>query len=287
MPATTSSKRRFAILVASYAALVLVAVLSWATVHIYAGALSVVPILFIAYYVNPRFALFNAFVVGLVIAAVEEPAVHYTKSIEISPLLDGLVLSLALCAVVVVTNRLRETHATNEALRGRLMQAHHAAEIDPLTGIVNRRSFIKRLESAIHRAEAGECVALLFCDLDRFKEINDRYGHPTGDAVLQLAAARLVNTVRGIDTVARFGGDEFVVLAERIHDRDEALHMAANVERAFRDPFQSENKSYAIGVTVGVSLFGEDGFDAATLLRTADARMYQRKQHKHVRRAPS
>jgi diguanylate cyclase (GGDEF)-like protein len=169
-------------------------------------------------------------------------------------------------------------------LRVRLVTARREAESDPLTGIVNRAAFLRILEEAMQHSAEDAHIALLFCDLDGFKVVNDTHGHLAGDRLLQLAAGRLINAVRTIDTVARIGGDEFAILAQQMHHRDEATHMASNIERAFTDPFHSEHERYRIGITVGVSLYPDDGDDPDSLLRIADERMYNAKRAKRTGR---
>lgn len=282
----TADKRRFAILAASYAALVVIAFMAWIAVHVYVGALSVIPLLFISYYLRPTASLGTAFATGAVITLLDKAIIPHGNWLTLPPLLDGFILTAALCAAVVIARRLREINVANEILRGSLIKARRAAEHDPLTGIVNRAYFRHALGEAAERANATQRVAVLFCDLDGFKAINDTHGHRAGDIVLRMAAARLANTVRAVDVVARLGGDEFGVLVRHVHDAGEAAHMALNIEHAFRDPFQSEDQRYRIGITVGISICPEDGTDPDTLLHIADARMYRSKRLKHIARIP-
>jgi diguanylate cyclase (GGDEF)-like protein len=278
---TLAPGQRKAVLVASYITLMIIAWMAWATMQIHLGAISVIPLLFIAYYVRPTVALLTAFVSGVVIALLDLNLLYPSRQpVFVPPLLDIVILSAALCTVVLVANRLRERDLANEVLRGRLVTARREAERDALTGTANRAAFLRVLGDTIDRSGAQTHVALLFCDLDGFKLINDTHGHLAGDRLLQLAAGRLTNAVRTIDTVARIGGDEFAILAEQMHRADEALHMAANIERAFADPFHSDDERYHIGITVGVSLYPDDGSDPDTLLRIADERMYRAKRSK-------
>jgi diguanylate cyclase (GGDEF)-like protein len=242
--------------------------------------LAIIPILFISYYIRPAGALLTAFIAGIGLGLLDQE--HVTLAdITVPPLVDALVLSLAFCVVVLVANRLREASTANEQLRGSLVRAWHAADQDPLTGVGNRRFFTRQLDDA-NRELRDECAALLFCDLDGFKKINDTNGHAAGDAVLRMAASRLLHTVRAIDIVARIGGDEFAVLARDVRDADEAAHMAANIEHAFSNPFQDGEASYSVGITAGIALLPDDGTDSEELLSIADARMYRRKQEKRA-----
>jgi diguanylate cyclase (GGDEF)-like protein len=252
---------------------------------VHVGALAVIPILFIAYYLRPYASLITAFLTGAVLGLFEHLPAAADHMLEMPPLFDALMLSIALCTVVVVANRLREASTTNELLRGSLVKARRMAERDPLTGIANRAYFTRMLHDAIARATPQRRLGVLFCDLDGFKSINDVHGHPTGDAVLRMAAARLLNTVRSLDVVARLGGDEFAILVQPLRDAAEARHMAVNIERAFADPFHAESNRHRIGITVGVSLCPDDACDSDALLRIADTRMYALKTAKKAARA--
>lgn len=281
MKGSAADNRRLAILAASYAAILVIALVAWATTHVYLGALTVIPILFISYYLRLPAALATAFIAGAVIAVLNANVLPIGGNfIGVPPLVDIFTLSVTLSVIVMVARQLREASVANELLRGHLLNARRAAEHDPLTGIPNRRYFMDHLTVALARATEDECVALFFCDLDGFKNINDTYGHTIGDQLLRMVSARLVNTVRAVDVAARIGGDEFAVLAEHIKDKTETLRMAANIEHAFDHPFQSEGNRYTIGITVGIAYYPDHATDAETLLRFADADMYGAKERK-------
>lgn len=276
-----ADKRRVGVLAASFLSLPLLAALAYFTVNIHTGALAVIPILFIAYYLRPRVALIAAFITGVTIGFSDQAPTTPQNLVNIPPLMDAAVLSICLCTIVLVANRLSQAAAANELLHGRLVKARREAELDVLTGIPNRSYFMRKLEEAIARESTGDSrIAVLFCDLDGFKQINDANGHLAGDQVLRLAAGRLVNAVRAIDTVARIGGDEFAVLVERVPDGEEALHLAHKIDMAFADPFHVHTGRYTVGVTVGVSLYPDDGNIAEVLLHIADSRMYRSKNGK-------
>lgn len=263
----TAERGRIAILIASYAGLAVIAFLAYITVQFYVGTLSVIPILFISYYLRPWAAIATAVCAGVIIGVLNANLVPYGDFLNVSPAFDILVLSLALAAIVIVARRVRESQ--------------HAAERDPLTGIVNRRYFMRKFDDAARRTQR---LAIIYCDLDRFKDINDRDGHAAGDEVLRMAASRLAHAVRAIDTVARIGGDEFAILVPHLENEDEARHMAANIERAFADPFKRGGDRYTVGLTSGIAFAPEDGKNADQLLRVADARMYQAKAAKRASR---
>ncbi|MDH0895864.1 MULTISPECIES: EAL domain-containing protein [unclassified Pseudomonas] len=153
-------------------------------------------------------------------------------------------------------------------------QAHH----DPLTGLPNRALFEHRLDKALQeaRTERGH-GAVLFLDLDRFKHINDSLGHPVGDQLLKSIAQRLRGQLRDIDTVARQGGDEFIVLLPGLQLPADAERVATKLLNCFNTPFHTESSEFFISASIGISLYPRDGEDVATLVKNADAAMYSSK----------
>ncbi|WP_292931873.1 sensor domain-containing diguanylate cyclase [Noviherbaspirillum sp.] len=155
----------------------------------------------------------------------------------------------------------------------------HAAAHDALTGLPNRNLLKDRTRLAIARAQRKhERFALLFLDLDRFKEVNDRMGHASGDALLVDVAHRLAGCVREVDTIARLGGDEFVVLLEGPTHKMEVKAVAGKILASLRKPYQLGAQSTTISVSIGASLYPDDGGDTESLLEHADTAMYRAKQ---------
>jgi diguanylate cyclase (GGDEF)-like protein/PAS domain S-box-containing protein len=155
---------------------------------------------------------------------------------------------------------------------------HRLAYFDNLTGLPNRELFFDRFEHAIQRANRqGSSIALLFLDLDRFKNVNDSLGHPVGDELLKSVASRLKFLVRAEDTVARLGGDEFTVLLESVSRSEDVTRVAQKVVEDLSRPFQIGDHHLHIGASVGISQYPDDGTDATTLVKHADAAMYQAK----------
>jgi len=155
----------------------------------------------------------------------------------------------------------------------------HLAYHDPLTGLPNRRLLADRLEQAIVQARRRNAlVAVMLLDLDDFKIINDSAGHAVGDAVLASIAHRLRTAVRESDTVARVGGDEFVVLLPEVDSREAAGSIAAKIVDAVREPVHTQEHEYVLGVSVGIALFPNDGDTGDRLLQRADSTMYLAKQ---------
>ncbi|MEQ8492806.1 MAG: EAL domain-containing protein, partial [Gammaproteobacteria bacterium] len=161
--------------------------------------------------------------------------------------------------------------------------ARHLACFDPLTGLPNRRDFTARLEASLARARRHRRKgALLFIDLDQFKQINDTLGHSVGDALLQAVAKRLENVTRQEDTVARLGGDEFVVLLPADVDGNSecarhAQRVADKIHATLRQPFQFEHHQFHVTPTIGISLFPDGDKDVDDVLKEADTAMYSGK----------
>ncbi|MGQ0501748.1 MAG: sensor domain-containing protein [Panacagrimonas sp.] len=155
----------------------------------------------------------------------------------------------------------------------------HLAQHDPLTGLPNRATLLDRLQQALLIASrSNRLVGVFFVDLDRFKQINDQHGHDVGDQVLIQAAQRLSGVLRETDTVARMGGDEFVVVAQGLRGLDDAETLARKVLEVFSPRFEIPGHDVRMTPSVGVALFPLDESDAEGLLRHADAAMYQAKQ---------
>ena len=149
------------------------------------------------------------------------------------------------------------------------------AQRDVLTGLPNRILLIDRLNQAVSQARrTRKMVAVLFLDLDSFKPINDTLGHKTGDLVLQEVGQRLRSRVRQLDTVARYGGDEFVIVLQELDDLQEAAGIAANLVQLLKQPFEVEGNLCKIGVSIGISVYPADGEKADVLLKKADEAMY-------------
>jgi len=154
----------------------------------------------------------------------------------------------------------------------------HLALHDVLTGLAIRHLLVDRLEQALNRAKRrGRRLALVFLDLDRFKTINDTLGHDVGDQLLRQFAERLRLLVRPEDTVARFGGDEFVVLVEHVIDEQEAAQIAERLEGSMNEPFQLDEQQLAVTASVGI-VIGKGDDQPAALLRNADSAMYRAKE---------
>jgi diguanylate cyclase (GGDEF)-like protein/PAS domain S-box-containing protein len=168
-----------------------------------------------------------------------------------------------------------ERHSADEALRHRVLH-------DSLTGLPNRLSFVDSLRDALRRSIAsGSPVGILFLDLDHFKLINDSIGHHAGDDLLQAVAPRLRAHLRPGDIVARFGGDEFGILVDRLTDEDEAQAIADRVAGAFSEPYSMGGADHFVTASIGIAVArptGREPVDAEMLIRDADAAMYRAKE---------
>lgn len=177
--------------------------------------------------------------------------------------------------------RIKSTMAELDASRNRLA---HMARHDNLTGLPNRSVFVDRLEHAILSAKRSNgCLAVLFIDLDRFKHVNDTHGHAVGDAALVVTAKLLKSAVREVDTVARWGGDEFVILLEAMDEEHEARRVAQALLDRFGKHLHIGELDLDMGVSIGISMYPRDGFDATELIQRADEAMYLSK-HRHGNR---
>lgn len=154
----------------------------------------------------------------------------------------------------------------------------HLAHHDALTGLPNRVLFLDRFREALARARRQkQQAAVLFLDLDHFKKINDTLGHDVGDRLLQAAAGRISENVREIDTVARFGGDEFAVLLEMIDDEGGADTVARKLVDDLALPFQVAGNRLQLSASIGIGCYPRDGAEPEALLRNADIAMYRAK----------
>jgi diguanylate cyclase (GGDEF)-like protein len=158
-------------------------------------------------------------------------------------------------------------------------EARFLAYHDTLTGLPNRRLLDDRLRQAVFLAQRRDArVGLMVVDLDRFKQVNDALGHRAGDAVLREAAHRIVGCLRKADTLARHGGDEFVVVIPDLQLDTDCQVVAEKILRALEPVFRVDGHDFSIGASIGISLYPIDAGDGEALLRNADVAMYRAKQ---------
>jgi len=152
------------------------------------------------------------------------------------------------------------------------------ARVDPLTGVTNRTGFELRVADAMERCrKTGALMALMYLDIDRFKQINDRFGHNAGDALLRAFASRLSQTLRSSDTVARLGGDEFTVIMEGLPKPEVASTVATKIVQAMRTPFAIEQQTIDITTSIGLAFYQGEAMTVEALVGQADVMLYQAK----------
>ena len=191
-----------------------------------------------------------------------------------------IIIGLLACAFVTVPAlSLRHFRAVERGAR-ELERSAYLATHDLLTGLPNRFLFMDRFEQAVQQhIRNGNSFALLLLDLDHFKEINDQYGHEVGDAVLVESARRMTGEIRACDTVARHGGDEFVVLLANTLDSNDALAVAEKLRHAIAQPLESADRRLSITPSIGVAMYPADGKTLDDLRRAADEAMYEAKKN--------
>lgn len=183
-----------------------------------------------------------------------------------------LVTFLLFALVVVNTRRIANELAASQA------RAESLAGRDPLSGLPNRLLFSDRLDqelASLRREEEG--LSLMFLDLDRFKEVNDAYGHQAGDELIKQVARRLLTVLRGADTLSRFGGDEFAIIQTGVKCDDDAEALARRILHSLTEPFEIGGSAVNVGVSIGIALAPRDSLDRETLMRLADTALYEAK----------
>lgn len=158
---------------------------------------------------------------------------------------------------------------------------HRLSYHDDLTGLANRRHFMDYLAQTININQRVErCLAVLFLDLDYFKEVNDVYGHDYGDEVLIEVARRMENCIRQTDLLARLGGDEFIACINLLNDAKYSVSVAEKIQRVVNQPYYIKNAVITIGVSIGISIYPQHGSDAEILLKKADMALYASKEQR-------
>ncbi|WP_018266658.1 GGDEF domain-containing protein [Methylosinus sp. LW4] len=210
-------------------------------------------------------------VIGLVVRATEATDIH---------ILLGFVLQAVLLSAFAVVGLFwaAETHAATRRQIISKLDFAKMARHDDLTGLANRVELRERFDEASTRLGPNEYLAIHCLDLDRFKAVNDAYGHLTGDLLLCAVTARLLTMVRREDTAARLGGDEFVIVQIGVRHPDEALLLARRIVRVLGAPYEIEGRSIQIGVSIGVALAPRDGLTLEQLVTRADAALYRMKR---------
>jgi len=175
---------------------------------------------------------------------------------------------------VIIQSIIRDITARKEAEETIRQFAYH----DTLTGLPNRRLLYDRFHLEIANAERGKrTFAVMMFDIDHFKNVNDTLGHHTGDLLLQNVAYRMRSNLRKGDTLARFGGDEFIVLLPEVTQDSDAAAIARKILRAFKKPFSCDGNDIFVTTSIGIAMYPGDGQDMETLIRHADRALYRAK----------
>ncbi|MBY0466372.1 MAG: diguanylate cyclase [Burkholderiales bacterium] len=206
------------------------------------------------------------------------PAFHdrYGRNAAFEIALAGTVLSLllALLAWLLLHGRARALRLASSMTEEIRLMAQH----DLLTGLPNRALIDDRLNQELARAKRQNGrFAMLFVDLDKFKSINEHFGHAGGDQALKWVAQQLRNSVRASDTVGRMGGDEFVVLLAQLSESDTVVHLAEKVRTALKQTITVNGRALPVSCSIGVAVYPQDGTDVETLMKHADDAMYKAK----------
>ncbi|MCG7935970.1 MAG: EAL domain-containing protein [Candidatus Thiodiazotropha taylori] len=196
--------------------------------------------------------------------------------VSVSPLFDD---NGEIMGVIESAHDITEHLELLDELKERQLSYAHLAQHDALTGLPNRLLFADRLSQAIHVAHRNKSmIAILFIDLDRFKEVNDSFNHATGDAVLKEVAVRFQSLFREDDTIARMGGDEFTVILTHIKRDSNAALVAKKLLNIFKKPFTIQNHKLYLSASIGISLYPDHGNSVDELVRNADTAMYRAKE---------
>lgn len=211
----------------------------------------------------------------LVITA--EPA-HKLRALR-SGAKDFISKPFDLAEVLMRVQNMLEVRLLHEASRSHGKMLESLALQDPLTGLANRRLLTERMSVAlIHARRNKSAMAVLYLDLDGFKQINNSFGHSVGDVLLQMVAGRLLATVREADTVVRLGGDEFIIVLWQVSGSDDAATVALKVIEAVSQPYDIEGQTANITTSVGIAIYPTHGEDADTLTKNADLALYAAKR---------
>ena len=211
-----------------------------------------------------------------VLAVTAQPA-HKLRALQCGAK-DFVSKPFDLAEVLMRVHNMLEVRLLHEAARdyGKMLEA--LALNDPLTGLANRRLLADRMSMAlVHARRNKSAMAVVYLDLDGFKQINDTLGHGAGDVLLKMVAERLVATVREEDTVARLGGDEFLLSLWHVSGIDYAATVASRAIEAVSQPYDIEGNTISITTSAGISIYPDHGEDADTLIKSADLALYEAK----------
>ena len=212
-----------------------------------------------------------------VLAVTAQPA-HKLRALQVGAK-DFVSKPFDLAEVLMRVHNMLEVRLLHEAARNHGKMLESLALNDPLTGLANRRLLTDRMSMAlVHARRNKSAMAVVYLDLDGFKQINDTLGHGAGDVLLKIVAGRLVATVREEDTVARLGGDEFIIVLWHVSGTDVAATVALKVIEALSQPYDIEGHTVSITTSAGVGVYPVHGEDADTLMKSADLALFEAKR---------
>jgi diguanylate cyclase (GGDEF)-like protein len=214
----------------------------------------------------------------LPVLAITAQPTHKLRALQ-SGAKDFISKPFDLAEVLMRVRNMLEVRLLHQAANnyGKLLES--LALYDPLTGLANRRLLSDRVSVAlVHARRSMSAMAVVYLDLDGFKQINDTLGHGAGDVLLKLVAARLVATVRAEDTVARLGGDEFIIGLWHVCDTEYAATVASKVIEAVSQPYSIEGLTVRITISAGIGIYLDHGENADTLMKSADLALYEAKR---------
>ncbi len=223
----------------------------------------------------------SAFLTAMDVLGDGEKPIHHDIEAGAAAVRGLLASSLTFIAYLIAVVFWRESmrHRRERTRYESELRLHRMAHIDSLTGLANRVLFDDRISVAIAAAHRyGHRLGILYLDLDGFKEVNDELGHDAGDSVLKEVALRLQEHTREMDTVARVGGDEFVVLMTNLRDSADARVGADKLQAALNRPFELRGKPCPLRASLGIAIFPDDAEQSLQLLKHADAAMYEAKR---------
>ena len=256
----------------------------WLLPNVHLGPVAALPLLILAYRTGPRVAMFVAAVAAIGFAVADAGIGGRDTVVDL--IVDSVTLFVAFGIVALLADRWRSGERQVAVLRKRVEREKHRAEHDAMTRLANRATFDRRLGDAVGYARrAGGALGILFVDIDRFKQVNDRFGHAAGDAVLQEVARRLSAQVRVTDVVARIGGDEFAVIVQPVTTGADVVALRDRLLASIAIPVPVAGGAVPVRISVGYGLFPEDGDDLSSLIQIADRRMYEEKSSAGARGA--
>lgn len=284
------------VVVIALAVLVAVASADYHFSHVALAPIVAIPLIVIAYYGSLWQGLALGVLAAVLFGYIEYNPAFVTRievtSLPINTAIMGFGFSAIVIAAALLQREARKLAEVQRALgseRRNTSRAQRLARTDRLTGLLNRRGFDEELERLrLECIAAPFILAVLFIDLDGFKQINDVHGHAVGDIALQTAARRVAASVRANDVVARLGGDEFGVLCSGSTQAElDANRIVSQIQHAFAEPMAYKDLSIALAASIGAALSPEDGTDIAALVALADKRMYEHKGYAKSRGSAS